>query len=1030
MNKFIKNIIAFSLKNKFFVFFCTALFLVVGIITFVTMPIEAIPDITNTEVTIITQWPGRSAQEIERFVTIPIEVEMNSVQKKSNLRSTSMFGVSTVKLIFDDGVDDAFARQQVNNLLQNVALPEGASLNVEPPYGPTGEIYRYILKSPYRNSRDLLTVQTFQIDRQLRMVPGIADISVYGGEEKVYEIDVNPGLLAKYDLSALEVYEAVSKSNVNVGGDVIEKNGEAYVVRGLGLLNSLEEIQNIIIKDLHGTPVLVKNVADVVESAAPRVGQTGLGRDNDVVEGVVLMRKGENPTHVLAALKEKLQYLNDYVLPSDVKIVPIYDRDNLMHFTTHTVMHNLFEGIILVTLIVLLFMADWRTTVIVSVIIPLALLFSFICLKLMGMTANLLSLGAVDFGIIIDGAVVMVEGLFVVLDHKAHEVGMLRFNHLIKLGLIKKKGGELGKSIFFAKLIIITALIPIFSFQKVEGKLFSPLAFTLGFALLGALLFTLTLVPVMVSVLLKKNVREKKNPLVRFFDRIIMGAFDFIQRYKAVSLVTALLILGASLYSFRLLGSEFLPQLNEGSLWVECELPMSSSLNSTLDIAGRMREKIARFPEVQTVLSQIGRSNDGTDAKGFYNIECLVNLYPKEEWKEKISMDDLSDRMDDTLGKIQGVTFNFSQPIMDNVEEAVAGINCDLAVKVYGDDLNRMDSTATLIKNVIKKIDGITDVGVIHNVGQPELSIDLDEYRMAAYGVTKADANAVIEMAIGGKTATQMYVGEKKFDIRIRYQPEYRNTEERIAEIMVPTVNGNKVPLKEIADIREVTGPAFIYRDNNQRFNAVKFTVRDRDLGGAIAEAQQKVNASLHLPRGWSLQWTGEFENQQRASKRLQQVVPISLVLIFILLFITFGNAADAGLVLLNVPFALIGGILALHLTHTIFGISAGVGFIALFGICVQNGVILITVFKNLLHRRVPLKEAIRMGVRERIRPIVMTALMAMLGLMPAALSSGIGSETQKPLAIVVIGGLVSATLLTLLIFPIIVSWGYRKHDK
>ncbi len=1027
MNSFVKNIVAFSLRNRFLIFFITGILIIHGVWSYLNTPVEAFPDVTNTQISIVTQWNGRSAEEVERFVTIPIEVAMNSVQRKINVRSITMFGLSVIKIIFDDDVEDAFARQQVNNLLRNVNLPEGVDPEVEPPYGPTGEIFRYTLESKTKSVTDLLTLQNWVIERQLKSVPGIADIVAFGGKEKVYEISVNPSLLSKYNITPLEVYQAVAKSNINVGGDVIEKNGQAYVVRGIGLLKNITEIENIIIDNLDGTPILVKNVANVIATNTPRVGQVGKDHNDDVVEGIVVMRKGENPSEVLARLKEKIKDLNENVLPSDVKMVTFYDRDNLMAFTTHTVLGNLTEGIILVTVIVFLFMADWRTTLIVSIIIPLALLFAFICLKLKGMSANLISMGAIDFGIIIDGAVVMVEGMFVVLDKKAREVGMDAFNALTKLGLIKNTGAELGKAIFFSKIIIITALFPIFAFQKVEGKMFSPLAYTLGFALLGALLFTLTLVPVLARLLLNKNVKEKHNPFTIAIVKYTTRAFEYTYANKKRSLVIAVVILVLSLLSFSLLGTEFLPQLNEGALWVEAKMPMSSSLEETVKMVGIIRDKLMQFDEVDGVLSQTGRPNDGTDPSGFYYMQSQVNLKPKDQWKRKISVDELIGEMDAQLTQYQGITYNYSQPIIDNVQEAVAGMNANNAVKILGESLPVLDSLANIVVDAIKDVPGVKDVGILRNIGQPELSIVLDEHRMAAYGVTTGDCQAVIEMAIGGKTATQLFEGEKKFDVRIRYQPEFRKTEDEIKLLMVPTMRGTKIPLKEIADIKTVTGPAFIYRDNNSRFIGVKFTVRERDLGSTIFEAQTNVNRVLNLPKGYSVQWAGEFENQVRATARLIQVVPISLIIIFLLLFMTFGTIKDAGLVLLNVPFALVGGILALHLTGTIFGISAGVGFIALFGICVQNGVILISVFKKNLHQKMPLSDSVKAGVVSRIRPVVMTATMAALGLLPAALSHGIGSETQKPLAIVVIGGLISATILTLLIFPLIVEWAYRK---
>ncbi|WP_295237174.1 CusA/CzcA family heavy metal efflux RND transporter [Sediminibacterium sp.] len=1029
MNKFIKGIIAFSLKNKAFTFFWVFLFIISGIIAFKTMPIEAFPDVTNTQIIIVTQWNGRSAEEIERFVTTPIEISMNSVQKKTSVRSITMFGLSVIKIIFEDGVEDFYARQQVNNLLQNVSLPEDVTPDVQPPYGPTGEVFRYILKSNSKDSRELLTIQNWIIDRQLRSVQGVADVVAFGGQEKTYEVSVDPNRLAKYDVSPLEVFEAVNKSNLNVGGDVIEKNKQAYVVRGVGLLSSIQDIENIIVKEAGDNPILVKNLADVTESALPRVGQVGLNNQDDVVEGIVVMRKGENPKEVLGRIKEKIADLNNRILPNDVKMETFYDRDNLMNYTTNTVMHNMVEGIIFVTVIVFLFMADWRTTVTVSIIIPLSLLFAFLCLKLKGMSANLLSLGAVDFGIIIDGAVVMVEGIFVALDHIALKRGMNVYNKLAIGGVVKKTGTELGKAIFFSKLIIITALLPIFAFQKVEGKMFSPLAYTLGFALLGALLFTLTLVPVLCHILLNKNVKEKHNPFLDFWNKWVEKGFNWTFNHKKKSLIAAFALLGITLFSTKFLGTEFLPQLNEGALWVGAEFPMSQSLNESVERTSILRKELEKFPEVNGVLSQVGRSNDGTDPNGFYYVQMQVNLKPKEAWTRKRSMDDLIREMDDSLSKYQGVIYNYSQPIIDNVAESVAGIKASNAVKIYGDDLDELDKIANKVIKQIENIPGVKDVGILKNIGQPEISVILNRERMAAYGVQLSDAQAVLEMAFGGKTATQKYEGEKKFDVRIRYNKAYRKDEEDLANLKVPTIDGSKIPIKQIASVQKITGPAFIYKDNTKRFIGVKFSVRDRDLGSTIAEAQKKVNSNISLPTGYSIGWTGEFENQVRATSTLAQMIPVSLIGIFVLLFVMFGNIKDSLLVLTNVPFAIIGGIIALHLTGINFGISGGVGFIALFGICIQNGVILISEFHQNMKKKMDLVAAIKEGVKVRTRPVVMTALMASTGLLPAAISTGIGSESQKPLAVVIIGGLVTATVLTLFIFPII-FWVFNRPKK
>jgi cobalt-zinc-cadmium resistance protein CzcA len=1044
MNKTLRNILAFSLKNKYFIYFATVILVIYGVITFINMPIEAFPDVTNTEITVITQWPGRSAEEVEKFVTIPIEIALNPVNRKTSLRSTSIFGLSVVKLIFEDDVQDAYARLQVNTMIQNAQLPDNINPQVQPPTGPTGEIFRYTLVSSFRDPRELKTIQDWTVDRELRSVPGIADIVSFGGMVKSYEIQVNPRKLTGLGITPLDVYTAVNKSNINIGGDVIRKNNQAYIVRGIGLLNDINEIKNIFITNINGLPVLVKDIADVEVSALPRLGEVGrsdvvdsnktrqVTDQQDAVEAIVLMRKGENPDKVIQELKLKIQKLNDRVLPPDVKIVPFYNREELIHYATHTVMHNLIEGILFVTLVVSLFMFNWRTTLIVSIIIPLSLLFAFICLHFMGMSANLLSLGAIDFGIIIDGAVVMVEGLFVMLDQEARSFGMERFNKLAKMGMIKKKGAELAKAIFFSKVIIITALMPIFAFQKVEGKLFSPLAYTLGFALVGALIFTLTLVPVLVNALLDKNVREKHNPFTHLMTGWVMYGFRSVFQNKKMSLSISLVVIVLGLYSFKFLGSEFLPELNEGSLWVRATLPYSVALERSVQVANQMRSIMMQFPQVRKVVSQTGRPDDGTDVTGFYNNEFDVALYPQEDWNPKISKDDLIGQMRKSLSVIPGAELNFSQPIMDNVEEAVSGVKGSICVKIFGDSLNYMEIKSDEVYNILKTVKGITDLGVIRNIGQPELDIDLDQSLMALYGVSTADANAVIEMAIGGKAVTELYEGVRRFDIRIRFPEEFRSSDEDIGNLQVPTSSGSKVPVKEIAKITQKTGPCLIFRDDNERYSAIKFSIEGRDMGSAIKEAQEKVEDQVKLKKGYNMVWQGDFENQQRASKRLKEVVPISLLLIFLLLFIMFGNLKDAGLVFLNVPFAVVGGIVALLLTGTNFSISAGIGFIALFGICILEGVLLTTAFKQNLERlrgENPLYTAIKRGVNSLIRPVLMTAFMATIGLMPAALSTGIGSESSRPLARVVIGGLICATIFSLQIFPLVFFLSYRKVD-
>ncbi|PRY36012.1 cobalt-zinc-cadmium resistance protein CzcA [Spirosoma oryzae] len=1020
MNSFIRSIITFALTNRFAVFFGIGIIIVGGVVSFMNTPVETFPDVTNTNVIVITQWPGRSAEEVERFVTIPLETELNSVPRKSTLRSVSLFGLSVVTMIFDDGVDNFTAQTNVSNRMADVDLPDGANAEIEPPYGPTGEIYRFTLESKTKDVTELKTIQDWVIERQIKSVPGIADVVSFGGKVKTINVDLNPTLLANYGFTSIDVDQALQQSNINVGGDIIKQGNQSLVVRGIGLLTRPEDVAGVVIDNVNGVPIKVKDVATVREGFQPRLGIVGRDKQDDVVECIVVMRKGENPNEVIPALKAKVDELNSQILPKDVKIKTFYDRTTLNNYTLHTVGENVLTGIFLVTLILLIFLADWRTTLTVAIVIPLALLFAFICLRARGMTANLLSIGALDFGIIIDGAVVMVEGLFVMLATRAEHLGMMKFNGRGKLSWIASTATELGKSIFTSKVIIITALLPIFTFQKVEGKLFSPLAWTIGFALLGSLIVSLTLIPLLCSLLLKKNVRERHNPVVLGLEKGYTPALDWAIRKPASIIGIAIGSLAFAVYLFLFhIGSEFLPQLNEGSIYVRASLPYSVALDESYAYTRKFRAIFEEFPEVRGVISQTGRPNDGTDPTGFFNNEFFVDLYPREEWKSGISKDELVSQMQQKLARFKGVSFNFSQPISDNVEEAVSGVKGSMAIKIVGQDLNVLDKEATRVYDIMRKVPGVSDLGVFRNLGQPEFRITLDPAKLALYNVPTDVVQSVIETAIGGKTATQLYEGERHFDVKVRYDERFRFAPEQIANLLVPTRSGSKIPLKELADIGTRSGPAFVYRENNARFIAIKFSVRGRDLGSTIAEAQQKVGAAVKLPEGYRMRWAGEFENQTRAEHTLAVVVPISITIIFLILLFTFGSAIDATLIILNVPFALIGGILALWLTGINFSISAGVGFICLFGVSVQDGVILINRFKENLHNRMPMLDAVREGAQTRVRPVVMTALMASLGLLPAALSSGIGSETQKPLATVMIGGLITCTILSLLILPI-----------
>lgn len=1029
MSKFVEKLVAFSLRNHLLVFFLTFLLVAGGVVSYLNTPIEAFPDVTNTRVRIITQWPGRSAEEVEKFISLPVTREMNTIPKKTEVRSISLFGLSVVTVLFEDGVEDFYAQQYASNRIRNVELPDGADAGIEPPAGATGEIFRYVLKGDLP-IRELSALQEWVVERELVSVPGVAQVVSFGGEEKTYEVQVDPVELANYNLSSLDVYEALARSNINVGGDVITKGNQAYAVRGVGLLESMADIENILIEDVNGTPVTIGNVAKVMVSAKPRLGQVGLQDDDDLVEGVVIMLRGENPSQVIELLKTRIDDLNERILPKGVKLVPFHDRSELVKTTVNTVTHNLVEGIVLVSVFVFLFLVNWRTTVIVASVIPLAFLFAIIMLRIQGVPANLISIGAVDFGLLLEGTMVMVETVFVGLDRRAHELGMERFNKISKLGIIKQSARTVAKSIFFAQMILIVALLPIFTFQKVEGKMFTPLAFTLGYALIGSALLSLTYVPAMCKVLLKRNIVDRENPVTEFFRNGIFRLFRGAFRFPKATIAGFVAVFVICLLSFGRLGSEFIPKLNEGALYVRATLPNSVSLDESVRLTKEMKARFRQFEEVRFVLTQTGRPNDGTDPTGFFNVEFHVQLFPKEEWKRKISRDQLLEEMERSLRVYPGTIFSFSQPIMDNVEEYVAGVKSALVVKVFGDDLFQLEKTADEVAAAIRDVKGVEDLNVFRNIGAPELRIKLDEKRMGRYGVSMADAQSVIEMAIGGKAVSHFYENERLFDIRIRYAGPYRQSEKEIAAILVPASGTSKVPLYEIADISFHTGPAFIYREGSSRYIGVGFSVRGRDLGSTIAEAQAKVKEKVTLPDSYRMSWAGEFESQQRATGRLAIIVPISLLMIFFLLYLNFGSLKDTLISLITIPFAFVGGFLSLYLTNTIFGISAGIGFIILFGVGTIDGIILIGVMKDYLRKKVPLRKAIGEGVFSRIRPVFMIAVMGSAGLLPAAMSTGMGSEIQKPLAIMIVGGLIICMILSLIVLPQVFYLAYRREEK
>lgn len=1028
MHKFVENIIAFALRNHILILFLTTLLFVAGIVCYIHTPIEAYPDVTNTRVRIITQWPGRSAEEVEKFVTLPIMKEMNTIPRKTDVRSTSLFGLSVVTVIFEDGVDDFFAQQYSSNRMQDLDLPEGTDPSIEPPSGATGEIYRYVLKSDLP-IREVAAINEWVVERELLSVPGVASIASFGGEEKMFEIKVNPAELNNYNLSPLEVYEAVSKSNINVGGDIIQKGSQAYVVRGIGLLESVEDIENILIEVKGGTPIRVKQVATVDVSSKPRLGQVGLDDEDDVVQGIVIMLRGQNPSEVIGHLKEKITEMNDRILPENVKIEPFLDRTTLVDSTVHTVMRNLLEGIILVSIVVFVFLFNWRTTVIVATVIPLSFLFAIIMLRIQGLPANLISMGALDFGLLLEGTLVIVEIIFVAMEKRSKELGQ-RFTKISKSGVIKKSAGSVASHIFFAQVILVVALFPIFSFQKVEGKMFSPLAFTLGYALLGSLILSLTYVPVMCKILLNKPVEEKTNFISRFFTSALHKVYLFSSRYRKGAIITFCLLLTVCVVRMCFWGTEFIPSMNEGAIYIRATLPNSVNLDESVRTTKEMKQKLRRFDEIEFILSQTGRPNDGTDATGFFNIEFHAQLKPEKEWKRKIKKDELLAEIKDSLDIYPGIILAFSQPIQDNVEEYVAGVKSSLVIKIFGSDLSQMEGLADQTAAAIKNVRGVEDVNVFRSVGLPELQIKLEESRMARYAVSMADAQAVVEMAIGGKAATTFYEGERTFDVQIRFQKEYRDNEDKIGNILIPTMEGKYVPLKEIADIRFITGPTFIYREGSSRYVGIGFSIRDRDLGSTIAEAQKKVSESVTLKTENKMVWAGEFESQQRATARLAVIIPAVLLLILFLLYLNFGTVKDTLIAASAIPYAFIGGFISLWVTGTVFGISAGIGFIILFGITAIDSILLITLMKARMQRTRNLRLAIDDAVKSRVRPVLMIALMGSMGLFPAALSQGMGSEIQRPLAIMIVGGILICMILSFTVLPQVFYFAYRRDKR
>ncbi|MDT4288477.1 CusA/CzcA family heavy metal efflux RND transporter [Methylomonas sp. MO1] len=1009
----IERLIAFCLQQRLMVIGATLSIAVSGIIAFENLPVQAFPDVQNVFVQVVTQFPGQAPEEVEKQISLPIEREMNGLPHLLNMRSVSIFGLSVVTLTFDDTAEDYFSRQQVLERLQYADLPDDTKPQLGPLSTGVGEILRYVIDAKNLPLVEQRALQDWIIEPRLRSVQGVADVVGFGGGVKEYKVAAKPDRLKNYRVDLNQVFAAIAANNTNTGGGYIEHGDEALVVRGTGLLKSAEEIGEIVVATNDGVPVRIKDVADISVGPQPRNGMVGMNQRDDVVEGIVLLIKGRDAVNVLNGVKQKVQELNDFGLPPGVKITPFYDRTELVGHTIHTVEHNMIEGAVLILIILLVFLRRFVAALLVTLIIPLSLLFAFILVDLGGISANLISLGAIDFGIIVDGAVVLVEAVMVQVTLDLQRNADIR--HLRQSLLTTAT--EMGRPILFSKAIIIIAFLPIFTFQRVEAKIFSPMAYTLSFALVASMLFSLTFVPSMLTYLLGPKLAEQHNPLVHAMEQRYRRVLEWVLRHARGVFITASTALVLSFMSVKLIGTEFMPKLDEGNIWLTITLPTPVSLTTAKQLERQVRETLETFSEAKTIITQLGRPEDGTDPKGFNNLEVLIDLKPKDTWRYK-RKDDLVQAMDKALAIFPGILTNFSQAIQDNVEEAISGVKGEIAIKIFGSDLQTLQDRADQVTHILAGIQGATDVAAEQQAGLAQVIVDIDRAKVSRYGINVADVERVMEIGMGGKAASQFLEGERRFDITLRYEDSARNSVANLESLTVQTPSGQRIPISELATIKINQGASRISREDNMRRIAIKCNLIDRDQGSFVAEAQQKVAAQVDLPPGYNIVWSGQFENQQRAMKRLSVIVPISLGLIFVLLFWAFMSIKNALLIVMNVPFAMIGGLLILLATGINLSVSAAVGFIALFGIAVQNGVILVSQLNKLRRDGQKLHDAIVNGSVSRLRPVVMTALMAMLGLLPAALSTSVGSETAKPFAIVIIGGLITATLLTLTLLP------------
>jgi cobalt-zinc-cadmium resistance protein CzcA len=1033
----IHRLVDFALNSRFLVAIFAALLFAWGYVSFKALPIEAYPDVANNYVQVITQWPGRAAEEVEQQVTVPLETVMNGIPHLQHLRSTSLFGLSSLMLIFDDASDNDWNRQKVLERLSAVTLPANLQPQIGTDYSPVGQIMFYTLTStdPECDLMELKSLEDWVLEKQFKSVPNVVDVSSFGGTTREYQVRVDPNKLISYGLNLGQLEAALTNNNVNAGGSFIEQGLQQVNVRELGLVDRVHDIEDTVVTAKNGTAIRVGDIASIQQGPKIRLGQFAksihrrdgkIVDDGDVVSGIVLLRKGANSDETLDLIHEKIEELNHGILPKGVKVVPFLDRSDLVHYTTHTVLHNLAEGIILVAIVLFLFLGNARGALIVAITIPFSLLFASICLDLRHIPANLLSLGALDFGMVVDGAVVMVENI-------VRHLGRRHDPPKTALEQIRQAAHEVQRPVFYAIAIIITAYLPIFTLESVEGRLFKPMAWTVAFALAGALLFSMVLAPVLSSFFFRGYTEEWHNPVLLFVTERYRASVRFAIRARWLTAGIALCSVASAAYLLGsgIIGSEFLPHLDEGAIWARGTLAPSIGPTESIRLANRARIILASFPEVKVATSQTGRPDDGTDTTGFFNTEYFVDLKPKERWRPVFHQDKerLIAAMDRELGRIPGVIWNFSQPIADNMEEAVSGVKGELAVKIYGDDLKTLEEKGAQIVNVMARIKGIEDLGLFRVIGQPNLNLAVDRKQAARFGINVADVQDAIQTAVGGNALTQVLQGERRYDLVLRYLPQYRGSREAIQDIRLLSPSGERVSLAQLCRVTEADGASEIYREENMRYVALKYSVRGRDLGSTVEEAIRNVTREVQLPAGYRIGWAGEYESQKRADRRLMIILPITVLVIFMILYSMFHSMKWAALMLANMAMAPLGGLLALLLTRTHMSVSSGVGFLALFGVCVQTGVIMLEYINQLRARGNTVIDAAVGAAVLRLRPIMMTTLVATLGLLPAALSRGIGSDSQRPFAIVIVGGLMLAMMMNIFLLPTLYVWVARTDD-